>query len=114
MRNAALIASMLLGVLVACGPLADPGADHDRRNVIALGGRTIDTRAPEALPAQPGDETALVKFAGPVSREQLAQLSQAARIYTYLPHDTFLVRPYRTASALAARYGRTRNVSCGR
>ncbi|HSS00753.1 MAG TPA: S8 family serine peptidase [Kofleriaceae bacterium] len=93
---------MLLGVLVACGPISDPGADHDRRNVIALGGRTIDTRAPDALPAQPGDETALVKFAGPVSREQLAQLSQAARIYTYLPHDTFLVRPYRTGSALAA------------
>ena len=39
-----------------------------------------------------GDDHALIKFAGPVTAEQLRALSASAQIVTYLPHDTFLVR----------------------
>jgi hypothetical protein len=45
-----------------------------------------------------GDYT-LVKFAGPVTPAQLQALSAAATIYTYLPHDTFLVRLHAGATS---------------
>jgi hypothetical protein len=100
MRNVGQFACALLLVLVACGPIADPGSDQDRRHVIALGSQVIDTRLADASPAQSGDDGhALVKFSGPVTREQLQALSQAAHIYTYLPHDAFLVRPLRGAAS---------------
>jgi hypothetical protein len=104
MRNVGSIACVLLLVLVACAPIADTGGDHDRRHVIALGSRIIDTRTADAAPVQPGDDGyALVKFSNPVTREQLQALSATAHIYTYLPHHAFLVRPIRgAASRLAA------------
>jgi hypothetical protein len=70
-------------------------SDHDRGHTIALGSQVIDTRtaADDALVSTTADGVQLVKFPGPVTAEQLAALSARARIYTYLPHDTFLVRP---------------------
>jgi hypothetical protein len=78
----------------ACAPGND-GADPDRSTTIALGSQLIDTRvtAPDALqPATTGDDYALVKFGAPVTADQIAALSASAQIYTYLPHDAFLVR----------------------
>ena len=109
MNHTCRIARALLLVVVGCGPIADPtGADLDRRHVIALGSQLIDTRTTrQVAPAPPGPlggELALVKFPGPVTAEQLATLAASARIYTYLPHDTFLVRPLGAdAGELAAK-----------
>jgi hypothetical protein len=45
----------------------------------------------------------LVKFPGPVTAAQLQALAASAQIITYLPYDTFLVRPIAgTTSSLAA------------
>jgi hypothetical protein len=96
---------VLLLVLVACSPIAEPtGADQDRRHVIALGSQLIDTRvtAPDVPSASSSDGLVLVKFPAPVTAEQLQALAATARIYTYLPHDAFLVRPTGDASALGA------------
>src|SRR5678816_1089993 len=87
---------VLLSFVVACDPGADPqGSDPDRSHTIALGSQTIDTRlaAPAAATSTSGDGYVLVKFPAPVTAAQLQALSASARIYTYLPHDTFLVRP---------------------
>ncbi|HEX7839987.1 MAG TPA: S8 family serine peptidase [Kofleriaceae bacterium] len=82
--------------MVACDPGADTrGSDPDRSHVIALGSQTIDTRleVPAQAASPGGDGRVLVKFPGPVTAAQLQALSETARIYTYLPHDAFLVRP---------------------
>jgi hypothetical protein len=95
--------------------MAEPtGADQDRRYTIALGSQLIDTRTVVAEPAASSsvDSTyALVKFDGPVNAEQLQALETHARIYTYLPDDAFLVRPYpgaatamRTSQAIGASW----------
>jgi subtilisin family serine protease len=85
----------LLLLIVGCDPSLDSGLDEDRAHTIALASQVIDTRA--ALPdaatyAAGGDVRALVKFAGPPTADQIAALAAQTRIYTYLPHDTFLVR----------------------
>ena len=90
-------------LLIACSPASGPaggtGGDGDRGHLIALNSRSIDTRvAPDAAA---GDGRVLVKFPGPVTADQLAALAASAQIYTYLPHDTFLVRPL--AGLAAAR-----------
>jgi hypothetical protein len=72
----------------------------DERRLLSLNSRIVDTRrppqVPESLQARPnaeGDEYVLVKFPGPVTARQLAGLRALARhVYTYLPHDTFLVK----------------------
>jgi hypothetical protein len=91
----------LLLAVVACDPGADT-AGSDRSHTIALGSQLIDTRlvAPEAAatPSPGASAYTLVKFAGPVTAEQLRALEASARIYTYLPDDTFLVRPYAGAA----------------
>jgi hypothetical protein len=88
----------LLLVSAACDPVADgTGSDQDRGYTIALGSQLIDTRiaAPEASSTSAsGDDYILVKFPGPVTAAQLQALATRAQIYTYLPHDTFLVRPF--------------------
>jgi hypothetical protein len=86
---------------VACGPIADTASNApDRRYAIALGSQLVDPRAVDgSLASTRDDGYALVKFAGPVTTEQLQALSATARIYTYLPHDTFLVRPYSGAAS---------------
>jgi fibronectin type 3 domain-containing protein len=102
MMNASRIACGCLLVLTACGPIAgSSGGDDDRRYLIALNSQRIDTRATPAAAVAAGDGRVLVKFPGPVTAEQLAALTATAQIYTYLPHDTFLVRPL--AGLAAAR-----------
>lgn len=92
--NASRIACGFVLLLIACGPIAEPtGSDDDRRYLIALGSRSIDTRVTPSTAMASADGHALVKFPGPVTAEQLAALAATAEIYTYLPHDTFLVRP---------------------
>jgi fibronectin type 3 domain-containing protein len=92
--NAYRIACGYLLLLIACGPIADPaGGDDDRRYLIAMNSRRIDTRVAPDAAAAASDGRVLVKFPGPVTVEQLAALAATAQIYTYLPHDTFLVRP---------------------
>jgi fibronectin type 3 domain-containing protein len=92
--NASRLACGFLLLLIACGPMAEPpSGEIDRRYLIAINSRQIDTRvAPDAAVAA-SDGRVLVKFPGPVTVEQLAALAATAQIYTYLPHDTFLVRP---------------------
>ena len=105
MRNRYQIACAVgLGLLgsigmIGCDPGQLTGADQERSYTVALGSQVIDTRT-AAAPAVPaaGDYT-LVKFPGPVTEAQLHALSATARIYTYLPHDTFLVRLNPGASA---------------
>jgi hypothetical protein len=97
--------SVLISVWGCSGwVFAQRAADgSEDRRFIALNSHVIDTRAaraaaiPEhlratALAADTG-EYALVKFPGPVSAKQLQSLrASVARVYTYLPHDTFLVK----------------------
>jgi hypothetical protein len=92
--------TLCCAVLLASSPGAaqEPGADG-RSRWISLNSVGIDTAAPPAVPedlqAQPGaaEEVVLVKFPGPVRASQFNALKAASlRIYTYLPHDTFLVR----------------------
>jgi hypothetical protein len=103
MMNASRIACGSLLLLIACGPIAVPsgGGDDDRRYLIALNSQRIDTRATPDAAVAASDGRVLVKFPGPVTAEQLAALTATAQIYTYLPHDTFLVRPL--AGLAAAR-----------
>ncbi len=74
--------------------------------VIALRSGSIDTRkAAAVLPGEHDDAYVLVKFPGPVTASQRAALEAVSlRVYTYLPHDTFLVRmPSRLLKAAAKR-----------
>ncbi len=82
--------------------MAEPtSGNDDRRYLIAMNSTRIDTRvAPEAT-VTAGAGRVLVKFPGPVTVEQLSALAATAQIYTYLPHDAFLVRPL--AGLAAAR-----------
>ncbi|MEM7586183.1 MAG: S8 family serine peptidase [Acidobacteriota bacterium] len=73
----------------------------ERARTVSLQSGTIDIDSterdlPVALKALPGDgsqDYVLVKFPGPVTAAQLSALeARTERIYTYLPHDTFLVR----------------------
>ncbi|HEV7514858.1 MAG TPA: hypothetical protein VGR07_01030, partial [Thermoanaerobaculia bacterium] len=76
----------------------------DRSRLISLNSHVIDTSAPsgnipEHLIARSAavtgatDEYMLVKFPGPVSAQQIAALkASGARIYTYLPYYTYLVK----------------------
>ncbi len=86
-----------LFLAVLAGPLAAQG-----RDVVSLNSQVVDPRRPgagvsDSLRAQPGDdEYLLVKFPGPPTAAQVAALQAwSARVYTYLPHDAFLVRRVR-------------------
>jgi len=82
---------------VLAAPLSGQG-----RDTISLNSQVVDPRrpgagVPESLRAQPGDdEYLLVKFPGPPTASQIEALQAwSARVYTYLPHDAFLVRRVR-------------------
>ncbi|HEY6176740.1 MAG TPA: hypothetical protein VIX73_19925, partial [Kofleriaceae bacterium] len=91
--NASRIACGYLLLLIACAPIAEPsGGTDDRRYLIAMNSQRIDTRVTPDEAAAAGGRV-LVKFPGPVTAEQFAALAATAQIYTYLPYDTFLVRP---------------------
>lgn len=91
---------VILGVLLPHSTAAQETA-AERSRWISLNSVTIDTMAPAEVPEplrfrlQPGEdsEVVLVKFPRPVTAAQLKALEDSAlRVYTYLPHDTFLVR----------------------
>ncbi|HEX2685632.1 MAG TPA: S8 family serine peptidase [Kofleriaceae bacterium] len=80
---------------------------------IALGSQLIDTRivAPDAPSVSTSDAGyTLVKYPGPVTAEQLQALSASAHIYTYLPYDTFLVRPLSGGAGMMAALNTTRRL----
>lgn len=91
----------LLGLLALPGLVA-LDAHAERSSQISLASGTLDigktaTEIPEHLTITAGgpdsDEIVLVKFSGPVTAAQLAVLeSRAERVYTYLPHNAFLVK----------------------
>ncbi|MEA2694845.1 MAG: hypothetical protein QOJ16_4232, partial [Acidobacteriota bacterium] len=95
-----LIAALFTSALNAQGE--EKSADRSR--LISLNSHVIDTSAPPAnipehLVARSAavtgatDEYMLVKFPGPVSAQQIAALkASGARIYTYLPYYTYLVK----------------------
>jgi hypothetical protein len=96
---------LLLGCVAACAPGADAtGPDRDRNHLIELGSQIIDTRlvGPDLAASTVGDGYVLVKFPGPVTAAQLRTLSATAQIYTYLPHDAFLVRANQGGAATMA------------
>src|SRR5882762_2795619 len=100
MINVSRISCVLVLAVAACDASSDPvDQDQERSYTIALGSQVIDTRLAPPEVATPG--YTLVKFPGPVTAAQLAALSATARIYTYLPHDTFLVRPIHGAGGAA-------------
>jgi hypothetical protein len=80
--------------------VGDEGGERSRW--ISLRSGSIDVEAPEkALPVgltvrradDPAARYALVKFGGPVTAAEYARLEAAVeRVYSYLPHDAFLVR----------------------
>jgi subtilase family protein/concanavalin A-like lectin/glucanase superfamily protein/fibronectin type III domain protein len=100
--KASRIAYGHLLLLIACGQMPEPtGGNDDHHYLIAMNSQQIDTRiAPDEAGAA-GDRRVLVKFPGPVTAEQFAALAATAQIYTYLPYDTFVVRPH--AGLIAAR-----------
>ncbi|HEU4408875.1 MAG TPA: S8 family serine peptidase [Polyangiaceae bacterium] len=123
-----LLASAFVFALIGCQASSDeglrptplvPGEGDEgeaRRAYISLNSVVIDRRTParavpERLRAAPGsraDDYALVKFPGPITAAQAEALRAAAeRVYTYLPHDTFLVKmaPERRAPAALAALG---------
>jgi Subtilase family len=99
LRSSLPCCAVLLGLLAPS--LAAGESAAERARWISLNSVAIDTQAPAVVPEelsfrlQPGDESevVLVKFPGPVTAAQRQALEAAAlRVYTYLPHDTFLVR----------------------
>ena len=93
-----LFAFLALCVLCLLPAHAEPATERSR--TISLSSGEIDITAGErdvpvglkAL-AGAGNDYVLVKFPGPVSAEQIRALEQRVeKVYTYLPHDTFLVR----------------------
>ncbi len=99
---AALFASALSAMPAGTAEIPEKAADPSR--LISLNSHVIDVSAPqgdipEHLQARSAaatgatDEILLVKFAGPVTARQIAALqASGARIYTYLPYYTYLVK----------------------
>ncbi|MCP4661865.1 MAG: S8 family serine peptidase, partial [bacterium] len=98
-----LLVLLALGALAAYGQEIVPG----RSSVISLNSVVIDVGKPlpaiprhltvgsEELPLKDAGDNRyfLVKYPGPVTAAQYRTLAAAAeRIYTYLPHDAFLVK----------------------
>jgi subtilisin family serine protease len=99
-RLLVLAAALNLGV-----PSPVPGADADR-SVVSLRSTVIDAQqARVTREAMPDADVQLIKFAGPVTRAQRERLErEAAQVFTYLPHDAFLIRvdPDRAAALIAS------------
>jgi Subtilase family len=108
--------AVVLGLVVP-GLFVGQDLPAERSRLISLNSVAIDTLAPAPVPdelsyrprAGEATEVVLVKFPGPVSAAQLSALEAAAvRVYTYLPHDTFLVRvPLGQAASFRAAVGAT-------
>jgi subtilisin family serine protease len=74
-------------------PAADIPAPDDRARFISLASGAIDVTQPPEIPDSLAAGYVLVKFPGPVTAAQRQALEKAAqRVYTYLPHDAFLVK----------------------
>ena len=96
-------------MLALCVPAAAQ-TNTSRSQTISLHSGVIDvTTVEREVPADlkaiastgAGEDYVLVKFPGPVSAEQIGALEQQVeRVYTYLPHDTFLVRVRKSAPRL--------------
>ncbi len=92
----------LVAALICCTCVLNAEARPDRSAIVSLSSTTLDVREPErgipdSLRAVAGDagseDLLLIKFPGPVSAEQIRELERRVeRIYTYLPHDAFLVK----------------------
>jgi subtilisin family serine protease len=110
MSTRRIFGGTLLAATLLATSLAAQGVEKEahRARWISLNSHDIDVTAPpEKIPAHlvaraaaSGlDEILLVKFPGPVTARQLAALNASgARIYTYLPYDTYLVRMPATAA----------------
>ncbi|HTQ79344.1 MAG TPA: hypothetical protein VMM92_05070, partial [Thermoanaerobaculia bacterium] len=102
MRTGRLLGSTVLVAALLTTHLAAQGFEReaDRATHISLNSHVIDTReVAEKIPAHLVARSAaaasylLVKFAGPITaRQQAALAATGARIYTYLPYYTYLVR----------------------
>jgi hypothetical protein len=107
---------VLLGIAL---PAAAVERDAAESPLILLESQLIDTRRPqpereaasagEAAVAAGGGEVLLLKFPRPITADQAAAMREAGlRVYTYLPHDAFLVRApagWRQERANLARLG---------
>lgn len=85
---------MLLLSLAAAASADDRSViELDGHRVSALGSdKDISTHL-ETFAGGPGSELKLVKFAGPITAEQRKVLEASVdRVYSYFPHDAFLVR----------------------
>jgi subtilisin family serine protease len=97
------LAGLAAVFLISCGSL-DENREKlaDDSTLISLHSITVDTRVaapviPDNLRADPSDAAAqqyvLVKFPGPIKAEQERALrAAAAKIYTYLPYYSYLVK----------------------
>jgi subtilisin family serine protease len=95
------LSSLLLFALGAQATLAS-GGGVERRHLISLASQPLDVSThvelaiPGSLRHSPNlgaEEVVLVKFPGPVSAAQRDALeAETLMVYTYLPHDTFLVK----------------------
>jgi hypothetical protein len=95
-RRPTALATLVL-CLAALGPMALAAPrDEARSRTVSLASYRLDVRALPEIPAgldAVDHEYFLVKYPGPVTAEQREALDGAVdRVYTYLPHDTFLVR----------------------
>lgn len=79
---------------LAATALATGFAGAADRDVVSLRSATIDaTVARDASADFPATDVQVVKFPGPVTRAQRAELERSTtRVFTYLPFDAFLVR----------------------
>jgi len=108
LKTAVLATALLASALAAQGV----EKEADRAKLISLNSQVIDTTAPEghipahllARSAAGEGEVLLVKFPRPVTADQIAALTgSSARIYTYLPYYTYLVKMPATGHAKTLR-----------
>ena len=96
------VAALVLASAILCSGTVQAGELDSRSRTVALDSVVVDIEALESMiPAslRVGEKDleaasyAIVKFPGPVTAEQLRDLEAGTeRVYTYLPHDAFLVR----------------------
>ncbi len=103
MKNPVIAGTILwlVGLGWCTAPALSQELPSERSAVISLASRVIDTRTVAVIPkhldvfaARAGaEEYVLVKFPRPVTAAQLdALVRRTERVYTYLPHDAFLVK----------------------
>ncbi len=108
MRSLGAASVLTYLILAAVVVISTPAGAVERDSLILLRSQTLDLRQGEPLAAEAmkvqegaGGEYVLVKFPAPVSAEQYRALEASVeQIYTYLPHDAFLVKR-RPGSGLA-------------